>query len=236
MKNDIIIKVNKIGNAGCIITNIAKVILSIGFVVCVMAGIVLAMMPKGFVTIDVSGDAAIAVDLNKVPIIDTQDFTQIDDFEKLGVEISSDIEINGVDYGVVSAQQQDGVYTIDAHADAYTIDIGNLGLVVVIAAVYIIAAIVVLHFVNKLCKEFKTCTTPFTENIVSALKKLAISIIPMAFLASLTDSVTGSIMSGNVEITVGVDLMTILLVLLIFMLAAIFSYGAMLQTESDETL
>jgi len=68
------------------------------------------------------------------------------------------------------------------------------------------------------------------------LKKVAIALIPMAFLSNLTTSVTDSIMSGSVNIVIGVDMTTILLVLLIFMLAAIFSYGTMLQQESDETL
>ena len=68
------------------------------------------------------------------------------------------------------------------------------------------------------------------------LKKVAIALIPMAFLSNLTTSVTDSIMSGNVNIVIGVDMTTVLLVLLVFMLSAIFSYGTMLQQESDETL
>ena len=93
-----------------------------------------------------------------------------------------------------------------------------------------------MHFVEKLCKLFRDCETPFTAEISETIKKLAIAIIPMAFFSNLSESVTNSAMSGKVNIVIGVDLMTILLVLLVFMLSRIFSYGTVLQQESDETL
>jgi len=99
-----------------------------------------------------------------------------------------------------------------------------------------ISALVVIHFIGILCKKFQYCSTPFTEDIVKAIKNLAISIIPMALLQSITESITNSMMAGDIDIVVGVDLMTVILVILIFLLAAIFNYGTMLQKESDETL
>ncbi|MBQ5325201.1 MAG: hypothetical protein J6J58_07115, partial [Oscillospiraceae bacterium] len=63
-----------------------------------------------------------------------------------------------------------------------------------------------------------------------------ISIIPMALLQSVTDSITNSMMTGDIDIVLGIDLMTVILVILIFLLATIFKYGTMLQKESDETL
>jgi len=125
---------------------------------------------------------------------------------------------------------------MEAEADSYTLRFNQLISVVFLAAVNCVVMWVVMHFVAKLCKLFKECETPFTEEVVQMLKKVAIALIPMAFLSNLTTSVTDSIMSGSVNIVIGVDMTTILLVLLIFMLAAIFSYGTMLQQESDETL
>lgn len=48
--------------------------------------------------------------------------------------------------------------------------------------------------------------------------------------------VGNNIVTEDGSIVIGVDMTTVLLVLLVFMLSMIFSYGTSLQQESDETL
>ena len=234
MKNETITKVNKIGNVGQIIANIAKVVIAIGAIACLVSGIILTVLPDDMVVIHVDGKAAVEINM---PMVGNQIVSEDGPSVVIGsVSTEGALELNGIEYGVVGMTQTENGFLMEAEADSYTLRFNQLTSVVFLAAVNCATMWVVMHFVAKLCKLFKECETPFTEEVVQTLKKVAIALIPMAFLSNLTTSVTDSIMSGSVNIVIGVDMTTILLVLLIFMLAAIFSYGTMLQQESDETL
>ena len=234
MKNETITKVNKIGNVGQIIANIAKVVIAIGAIACLVSGIILTVLPDDMVVIHVDGKAAVEINM---PMVGNQIVSEDGPSVVIGsVSTDGSLELNGIEYGVVGMTQTENGFLMEAEADSYTLRFNQLISVVFLAAVNCVVMWVVMHFVAKLCKLFKECETPFTEEVVQMLKKVAIALIPMAFLSNLTTSVTDSIMSGNVNIVIGVDMTTILLVLIIFMLSAIFSYGTMLQQESDETL
>jgi len=242
MKTDIISKVNKIGKAGVIITKIGKVFLWIACIVCLLTGLLLLALPDDFIVIHMEGKAAIEVSFPTA--ISQADFYVIEEDgvaelkwnEVTWGEVDSSLEVNGQEYGIVGMVKTENGYLMDAQSESYTIRIRNFAYIVLLSAVLCAVALVTMHFVGNLCRLFQDCETPFTLEISEALKKLAIAIIPMAFFTNLSESVTNSVMSGDVNIVIGVDVMTVLLVLLVFMLSAIFNYGTMLQQESDETL
>ena len=236
MKKETITKVNKIGKAGQIIANIGKVIIAIGAIACLVAGIILLAMPDDMLAIHMEGKAAVEINMPLVGEQIVMDTGNGSAFAVGAVSAEGSLELNGMEYGIVGMTQTETGVMVNAEADTYTLSLNQLISVVFLGAVNCVAMWVVMHFVAKLCTLFKECETPFTEEVVQTLKKVAIALIPMAFMSNLTTSVTNSIMSGNVNIVIGVDITTVLLVLIIFMLAAIFSYGTMLQQESDETL
>lgn len=92
------------------------------------------------------------------------------------------------------------------------------------------------YYGDKLCSAFRTCATPFTQKISQGLRNLAWSLVPVAVVSSLAECVSDSLLSGDWDLSIGLDVSTVLLVLCIFMLSAIFKYGTALQTQSDETL
>lgn len=236
MKNETITKVNKIGKVGEIIANIAKVVIAIGAIVCLIGGIVLLAIPDDMIAIHMEGKAAVEVNM---PLIGEQIMLDMGNGSAVAigaVSTEGSLELNGMEYGIVEMIPTEKGFMVNAEADNYTLSLNQFTGTVFLAAVNCVAMWVVMYFVAKLCRIFKGCETPFTEEVVQTLKKVAIALIPMAFMSNLTTSVTNSIMSGNVNIVIGVDMTTILLVLIIFMLAAIFSYGTILQQESDETL
>ena len=234
MKNEIMSKVNTIGKVGHIIASIGKVIAAIGVVACIVAGVILIAMPDDLVTLHMNGQAT--VEINAAEMIGATIVTTDGPTAITWGEISSSLEVNGMEYGVVGMTPTEKGFLIEAEADAYSLKLSQLTSVIFLGAFNCAVMWIVLHLVSGLCKQFKECETPFTEEIAQALKKIAIALIPMAFITNLTTSVTNSIMSGNVNIVIGVEMTTVLMVLLVFMLSAIFSYGTMLQQESDETL
>ena len=236
MKNEVISKINTIGKAGNIISKIAKVIMIIGLVGCIVGTVLLSFIPKDFVTFNMSGDAVITVNTDNMPLIEIIDFGDDVYIGKNENDLSVKWDINDVAYIVSELEQNGNIINMYAEAESYKIDISSFKWFLIPVIVFMISALVVIHFIGILCKKFQYCSTPFTEDIVKAIKNLAISIIPMALLQSVTESITNSMMAGDIDIVVGVDLMTVILVILIFLLAAIFNYGTMLQKESDETL
>ena len=95
-------------------------------------------------------------------------------------------------------------------------------------------AIVTITFIIKLCKEFKTCETPFSNDVIKRMKQVGYSLIPWCFTYPTAEAAANFMVSNNLNLSI--DLGMIIMVLVVIALTHIFKYGAMLQQESDETL
>ena len=232
MKAEIIAKVNQIGKVGLIITRICQVCLWIGVVACILSGIVLFFIPDDMIAIHMEHKATVEVNMPEI----AGTLTENGKSNTTWGDVESSLKVDGMEYGVVDVRQTEKGVEIEADTDAYTIHFRSIANTVFLAAVYGVVCLVVMHFVGVVCKKFKECETPFSDDIVTALRNLAISLIPMTVFSTLTESVMNSIITGNVNIVLGVDLTTVLMILLIILLYMIFRYGTMLQQESDETL
>ena len=225
MKTEIIAKVNKIGNVGLIITRICQVCLWIGVVACILSGIVLSFIPDDMIAIHMEHKATVEVNMPEI----AGTLTENGKSNTTWGDVESSLKVDGMEYGVVDVRQTEKGVEIEADTDAYTIHFRSIANTVFLAAVYGVVCLVVMHFVGVVCKKFKECDTPFSDDIVTALRNLAISLIPMTVFSTLTESVMNSIITGNVNIVLGVDLTTVLMILLIILLYMIFRYGTMLQ-------
>jgi len=222
MKNEVIGKINQLGKIGEIITRIAKILLTLAFVICLVSAVFLFALPDDTITIKMSHQALVDLKINDMVVLDD--------------DVESSLEINGVKYEIVDYIEDGENVSVYSESEDHVFNLSKIWWLMIPAMLTIAAMYVVTCFLEKLCKEFRVCETPFTDRIVKLLGQIAKAIIPMAFLAPLTESVLDSVFTGNVHIRVGVDLTVVLLVILIFILAAIFKYGTMLQIESDETL
>lgn len=223
MKNEVILKINQMGKVGEIIATIVKIILMIAFVACIVASGLLMMVPRDAASITTTHDAELNFNLAYDHIIEMD-------------EMMTDFSFNDISYSVGEVTRDGDMFSASMTSATTTVYLKD-GLWVLIAAVIFLGfCIVSAHLVLKLCKTFRTCETPFTEDVAEQLKKVALSLIPVAILAPIVENGVDGFMAGKVNIVVGVDLLTVLLVVVIFMLASIFRYGAALQQESDETL
>ncbi len=223
MKNEVILKINKMGKAGEIIAKIIKIILIIAAVACIVGSGLLMMMPRDAASITMSHDAVVKLDL---------DYDNIMEMDPGMAEF----EFNGVTYNADKVTTDGNQLSAAMTSDTTTVYAKDGLWVLIVAIVFVACCIVAAHLVEKLCKTFRDCETPFTEGISEQLKKVAISLIPVAILAPIVENGTDGFLAGQVNIVFSIDLLTVFLVVMIFMLAAIFRYGAALQQESDETL
>ena len=218
MENKSLSKINTMGKVGYIISTIGEVIINIAVIACLVVGVLLCFVDEQTMQVTVSTSNGISVVMfgdTVKPIIDIDD---------------RGIEIGDRYFEIISNPDKFPTTTNMTYriTDAKWFFFG--------AAVNCVAAYFAFHFAAKLCKQFKCCTTPFTQEISKGLMNLAWSLIPLAVISGLMKSVTDSIITGRFDFSLEIDLTYVLLVLCVFMLSIIFSYGAELQAQSDETL
>lgn len=235
MKQDAISKINKMGEVASIITVIAKIFIIIALIGVLISTVAMAIIPKDFLT--VSGDSRIQVDINFASfgkmLTDEEVIQGRQEVENVLEEAAdgADYSINAIDIN------HDSIY-VDVTTATNNIDFNlhNLVWVLLFCAFYLAMTLVTLFFIGFLFKAFQNCESPFEQNVIKKMRNLAFSLIPWTVLSSVSGTVIRSFFSKSFQISFGIDLKIVMVVLIILALAYIFQYGAVLQQESDETL
>ena len=227
MKAEITKKVNTVGKVGQILAKVADTLMWIALVVCFLLLLAGVLLPQEVLSVSLSHKAVIKVDVSEVPVFD--------ELEKWG-ESDGSLELDGISYDIESVERNESQLEAVGESEVYILKTRDLIWTMAIAMISIISILVVLHYIEALCKNFRNCETPFTEEVVQGLKKLAIAMIPMIVLSNVGETTLEGLIAGNMDLVFGVDFMEVMLVIIVFLLAAIFRYGAMLQQESDDTI
>jgi len=239
-KSEAISKINKLGKISNIIVSIARVIMIVGLVFCIVGTVILMFVPKGLVQLNISGRTDVLVDLSRINVQLSEEEQQdilLSIQEDIDDENSrSTIDVNGNTYGTETVAVDESSIMLGAEAESYTVDIKNIIFILFFASLTLALLVVTLTFAGKLCKGFRDCESPFEENIIKKMNHLAYSLIPWAFVSTISNSIEETFFTNNATFLVGVDLGIIIVIFFIFILAYIFKYGAVLQQESDETL
>lgn len=240
MKAEAIKKINKMGEVGGILIIIAKVICIIGFVVCLIGTICLGLLPKDFITFHAMGSGTIEVNMEAIgQSISAEDAAQINSgsMPEVGtLKLEGSFRFGTNEYVFNEKHAEGNSIFLSSSQSSNTISVHDLVYCVGIAAVSLAMTIVSLFFAGFLCKAFKNCRSPFEENVIQKMQQFAYSLIPCVLLASISNSMMSSLLSGSFHVNVSIDLSMLVVALVILALAYIFKYGALLQQESDETL
>ncbi len=243
-KEDAILKINKLGNVSNIIVRIMKIFLIIGLVFTVLGTIITMVLPKDLITMEMSATADVMVDVSSFGVAFTEEdkeafaegmYAGLTDEDEAEIQ-QMKMDVNGIVYEADEILVEDSAIGVRGTVDTYTVEFGDLRVVLILAIVTIAALYVTLVFAGRPCRAFRDCQSPFEEGVVKNLNCLAYSLFPWVVMNSIMNSITESIFTNNVQMVLGVDLGVVMVILLIFVLAYIFKYGAVLQQESDETL
>ncbi len=220
MKSETIKKINTFGKIGYIICKIGKIALMIATIGCLVGAILMCFVPKDAVKIELTTSNTAVINLDS----------------KYDISRFFDLEI---DDGILEIG--DNTYSVVGGADApetvtKTVYISNFKWILFAGALGCFTVVVAFYFAEKLCKSFKDCETPFTEEVSGGLMKFAYSLIGAAVVGMLGESVVDSFFANRFLIGIDIDLGTVLLILCVFMLSFIFKHGTALQVQSDETL
>ena len=214
MKNANVEKINKLGKAGRILTKIAQICVMIGAVCTLICGIVISFIPNDSFEIKGRADADLILNIDS-------DLADVIDFDK-----KENVKIEGYDVEFdVSQNEQDGRTVFNFSASDFKKtgkELKRTGILKFAElTLYLVCTYIALLFANKLAKCFEKCETPFSDEVIETMKKFGHGLVPVG---------VASLISGSA------GLMTALIIIFIIMLINIFSYGAELQKESDETV
>ncbi len=227
-KERAISKINTMGKVGFIISLILEILVGVFASQVIIAIIFFMILPKDFLSVSTNTQVESVIDFNKIPGITPEVFQEA---LKNGT-----VTINNNDMAVSDVDIENGVMNVSTEVKTNTFELKNLIPFFVSVLLQLICGFVSLWFVCKLCKNIKTCTSPFDASVIGGLRSVAFSLIPLAFFDTITSAFESAISTGNVNIAVSINLVVVFAILIIFSLSYIFKYGAVLQEESDETL
>ena len=252
MKEQAIQKINKVGKISTIVAIISKILVILGFVVCAISLVICLVLPKDLVKVTTVGNMVTKVNYDLMGIeVSDDDIQQWKDMQTL-LEDGEDLQIETVQNGMMSGSLtvsstsqtyiptevkiEEGTVTVDMESPEVVITLRSVAGLMITAMIALAMTIVTITFVEKLCKAFRDCQSPFEENVIKKMQNLAYVLIPWTLISSVSESIITSFMSNSINFSISLDLGVVLVVLIVLVLVYIFKYGAVLQQESDETL
>lgn len=243
MENKNIKTINGIGKAGRIISMILIVFMILAGIATLAGTIFAASLPKEDINVTVNGTADISSDGSlftefKKAVAVAQEDGDIDVDIIGGSDGIALAKIDGDDFPFDNANitETEKGYKVDFDASTFTFSLGKVIYGLIATLVYIICIVVTLFMLRKLFQELEKCETPFTDSVIARMKAFGFSLIPFVVLQGITDAAWGSMFKTGFDFSLNLDFTMIIVILVVFMLTMIFSYGAELQKQSDETL
>jgi len=232
-------KINKIAKVGRILTTIAAVFMIIAAVAIAVGIGITASMPKEALQVEISGTADVTA---KGEVLESITNAIIDSSEggkgliKIG---DSNIAVGDIEDSVpedVNAKKTEKGLTLSVDKMNLDLTVKSVLTALIFTFINTVLTIVVLFFIRALLKAIERCETSFCDDVIKRMKCFGFSLIPLAFFSGVSENAWDSLLTVGANVHFGIDLKVVFGILIVFMLVMIFSYGAQLQKQSDETL
>lgn len=231
MKNKNIKSINVAGLVGYIVS-ILLVICSISMMVVTGIGTAAAItVAKESPVVTVSTNIDIESNGNILKKLNS--FIGLDGIKNLNDLVNKDIDLKDSDLASVKVEQQGNSMSINTTTNEIVFSAKRIIAGLVAVFIWFGAVTVSIEMLLRLMKTLRKCETPFSQDVIKWMVRFAYSLIPAAVLGMIAKGVWSGLLTNN--FTFNMDLGSILLVAVIFLLVVVFKYGAELQRESDET-
>ncbi|MBQ8821591.1 MAG: DUF2975 domain-containing protein [Lachnospiraceae bacterium] len=229
MKEQAIQKINKIGKISSIIALIGKILVGIGIAAALIGTIVCFVFPEELFKVSVVGDMVMEVDFSSLGV-------EMSEAELLEARESLEVEMEGEEPEFTEFELTASKMMMKGDFEQFSLTMRDLAGILVLALITLIMTFITLIFISALCKAFRDCESPFEEGVIKKMQNFAFALIPWTVVATVTNSISDSVMNHKFSLNFTLDLGVVLIVLVVLVLVHIFKYGAVLQQESDETL
>ena len=236
MENTSIKKINTAGKIGYIISIILIVFTIASMVaigICMVGAITIAnndINVKMATTINVNSTGNFLKKLNSLVFING-----VEDLGTLTENGKTGIKLNDSDISEISVIEEEGGIVVNAKTNEVTISMKEIIMALVAVFIYIGAVTVTLYMLKALMKSLKNCETPFSDEVIKNMSKLAKSLVCLVILSTIAGGFKSLINTGT-RFEFSINLGNIILVAIVYVLITVFKYGAKLQQESDETI
>ena len=138
----------------------------------------------------------------------------------------------------VKVKADNGSLLVNADFSDCHFDLSDIMMIFICAIISVAAVIVALYFFRALMKRFEKCETPFEDEIIKKMRTFAIALIPTLAVSMIAKNMIGNVFSYAFigDTSISIDMLPVAFVVVVFVLTAIFRYGAQLQKEHDETV
>lgn len=226
MKEKAILKINKMGKAGLIVTRIAMVLLAVVFLGVLVGTVMVFSLPEDMVETKVEGTASVRI---RFP----EGFSAPDNIETVGENIA--VKVSGTEFRLTDARTEGQELFLSGSGSAVLFRLGAIRSALLSALVYILMTLVLTVFVGRLFQAFYVCATPFSQDVIAKMQQLAYALIPWAVIGMVAEGIMQAA-TGEGGFTFSVNLGYVAAILILLALVYVFKYGAMLQKESDDTV
>jgi len=226
MKENAILKINKMGKVGLIITRIAMVLLAVVFLGVLVGTAVIFSLPEDMVEAKVEGTASVRI---RFP----EGYNPPENIVAVGENIA--LKVSGTEFHLTDAQTDGQDLLLSGSGSALLFRMNAIRPALVSGVVYVIMTLVLMVFVGRLFQAFYVCATPFSQDVITKMQQLAYALIPWAVIGMVMDGIAQAA-TGEGDFTLAVNLGYIAAILILLALVYVFKYGAMLQKESDDTV
>lgn len=226
MKENAILKINKMGKAGLIVTRIAMVILAVAFLGVLVVTMLMFTLPEDMVEAKVEGVASVRI---RFP----EGYSAPTDIATVGENMA--LKVSGTEFRLTDARTEGQELFLSGSGSALLFRLDTIRPALLSALVYVILTLVLTVFVGRLFQAFYVCATPFSQDVIKKMQQLAYAMIPWAAIGMAVDGIC-QVATGEGGFTFSVNLGYVAAILILLALAYVFKYGAMLQKESDGTV
>ena len=222
-------KVHQLGEAGKVVLTILLVVSILATAAAGLAAAALGGISRETVSVSVTSQAVyqssgkFAEDLWQVLMGGLMGGRQFETVAATNGYVSADMHMEG-EQMVIETTSVPMTYTC-----------GDVVRILLFTALASAATAVMLWLLRKLFKVIEGCGSVFCEELVKKMKAFGWSLLPVAVLASVAETVTRRFMATGVT---GIYIQWGLLIAfaVTMCLTVVFHYGVQLQRESDETL
>ena len=236
MENSGIKKINTAGKIGYII--------SILLIVCTIVGMVaIGICTVGAIAIannDINVNVATTINVNSTgnfleKINSFVSIKGVDDLSTLTEKGAEGVKLNNDEISELSVVEENGGLVINAKTNEVTISMKIIIAALISAFIFLGTTTFALYMVKALMKSLKNCETPFSEEVIKNMSRFANSLVCVVIIGTIFNGFLTLLKTGT-RFELSINLGSILLVAVIYILIIVFKYGAQLQHESDETL
>lgn len=104
---------------------------------------------------------------------------------------------------------------------------------IIVSAIFIIYILIIAYRIFKSIGQF---IIPFSQDNAKSLKKIAVILLIYSIIEPIAKAGFYGTFASEVQIQTSVNSLSVILALIFFFISVLFSYGAELQRQSDETL